>query len=239
MKQMSYDLIIVGATTTALGLAQAVQSRLKTLIVNATEMVAYDFVNSYKQPGLYTQGAAYNQQFRELKADVLLGTEVVSVAGGQDDGYTLELLGPNGFWTVKAARLVDTTLEREAGLSGKTLNAVVIQQQGEPLPALEWPDMQLIAETHDHAYTTAILKFECEPDWRVAEARHRLVEAWLSRPETLQSWRMAAIAFCFDERTSAEGQMKGSHYAVLPAASFSRPEESIAAGAELGRSLIS
>ncbi|MBD2846603.1 hypothetical protein IDH44_15490 [Paenibacillus sp. IB182496] len=236
---MTYDLIIVGATTTALGVAQAVQGRLKTLIVNATEMVAYEFVNTYKQPELYTQGAAYNAQFRELEADVLLGTEVVSVAKSADGGYTLELLGPGGYRTVTGARLVDTTLEREAAAEGKSLNALLIQQQGEPLPALQWPGMELVPETHDHAYTTAILKFDCAPQWDVAEARHRLVEAWLERPEALQSWRMAAIAFCFDERTQAGQWAEGTRYAVLPAAAYARPEESIAAGGELGRSWVS
>lgn len=237
---MSYDLVIIGATTTALGLAQAVQGSLKTLIVNATEMVAYDFVSSYKQPEVYTQGALYNRQFRDLSADVLLGTDVVSVTKREDgSGYTLELLNTGGFTTVETKRVVDTTLSREDELAGKSLNAIIIQQKGESLPSLEWPGFAIVSEQHEHKYSSAILKFDCAPDWTVAEARHRLIDAWLERPEPLQSWRMAAIAFCFEERTMTSGQRtRDDGYMVLPAAGFAEPEESVAAGNELGRSLI-
>jgi hypothetical protein len=217
--------------------AQAAQNRMKTLIVHSTEMVACDFVNSYKKPGLYAQGAAYCKQFLELNADVLLATEIVSVAKREGGGYTLQLHGVGGCRTAETRMLVDTTLEREGGLSGKSLNALIIQQQGKPLPPLQWPGVALVPETHGESYHTAILKFECDPDWDVAKARHRLVDAWLHRPEPLLEWRMAAIAFCFEERTSAIRRMKDENYAILPAAAFAEPEISIAAGIELGRSL--
>ncbi|WP_168120384.1 hypothetical protein [Paenibacillus sp. HB172176] len=236
---MSYDLVIIGATTTALALAQTVQGSLKTLIVNATEMVAFDFVGNYKQPEVYTQGAAYNKKFRDLEADVLLGTDVVSVTKRENgNGYTLELLSAGGFYTIETKRVVDTTLEREEGLSGKSLNAIIIQQKGEPMPSLQWPGFAIVTEHHEHKYSTAILKFDCAPDWTVAEARHRLIDAWLERPEPLQSWKMAAIAFFFEERTTLGQRTRDEGYMALPAASFAEPEESLAAGIVLGRSLV-
>ncbi|MDF2927554.1 MAG: hypothetical protein K0R57_6468 [Paenibacillaceae bacterium] len=236
---MQYDLVIIGATTAALGLAKTVQSSLKTLIVNKTEMVAYDFVNSYKKPGVYAQGAAYNKEFRELGADILLGTEVVSVTKRENGGYTLELLGVGGFQTVETKQLVDTTLEREEGISGKSFNALIIQQKGEPVPEVEWPGVTLVAEAHQELYTTAILKLDCALDWSVAEARHQLVDRWLKRPEALKEWKMAAIAFCFEERSAAGVRKKDEGYHVLPAAGYTEPEASADAGVQLGRSLVS
>ncbi|MGG1516635.1 hypothetical protein ABE504_14550 [Paenibacillus oryzisoli] len=236
---MSYDLVIIGATTTALGLAQTVQGSLKTLIVNATEMVAYDVVNNYKQPEVYTQGAAYNKQFRDLQADVLLGTDVVRVTKRENGGgYILELLNIGDFRTVEAKFVVDTTMEREETLTGKSLNAIIIQQKGEKLPLLTWPGFSIVSEQHEHKYRSAILKFDCAPDWNVAEARHRLIDLWLERPEPLQNWKIAAMAFCFEERTTSGLRTRDVGYTALPAASFAEPEESIAAGIELGRSLI-
>jgi hypothetical protein len=236
---MQYDLVIVGATTAALGLAKTVQSNLKTLIVNSTEMVAYEFVNSYKLPGMYARGAMYSKEFRELDADILLGTEIVGTTKRENGGYVLELLGVGGFRTVETGFVVDTTTGHEGGLSGKSLNALIIQQGGEPVPQLDWSGTVLLEEEHKELYTTAILKFDCALDWTVAEARHQLVDHWLRRPHVLESWRMAAIAFCFEEQVTEGSRVKVEGYHILPSAYYAEPEKSVNAGIQLGRSLVS
>lgn len=232
---VNYDLVILGATTTGLGLAQAVQRRKKTLIVNATEMVAYDVVNSYKQPGVYTRGAAYNKQFLDLQADVLLGTRTISIETDHS-GYVLRLHGSGGYQTVRTEKLVDTTLERSGKQVVKTLNAVIIQPQGAELPAVQWTGIKLVAEEQTHAYRTAILKLECEQSWTVDQARHRLANRWALRPEELASWRIASIAHVFDQWTGDRPAQLAEGYMYLPAEAYAEPEESLLAGVELGRS---
>lgn len=234
---MQYDLVIVGATTAALGLAKSVRTNLRTLIVNKTEMVAYDVVHSYKLPEEYTRGAAYCKEFLELGIDILLGSEVVSIAAREGGRYAVELLGTGGFRTAETRLIVDTTTGG-VQVSGKTLNALILHP-GEEVPRLEWPGVELVAETHKEAYKTAILKMDCPLDWTFAEARHQLVDRWLQRPSPLESWRMAAIAYCFEERVTEAGRRMDEGYYTLPSAYYAGPEESMEAGERLGRSLVS
>lgn len=236
---MKYDLVIVGATAAALGLAKTVQSRLSTLIVNKTEMVAYEFVNTFREPEVYAQGACYHKAFKELEADVLLGTEVAGITRSAEGGYVLELYNTAGFQTVEASRLVDTTAEaQEVQLQGKSLNALLIQQQGKPVPDVEWEGFTLVPEAQSHAYRTVILKMACPEEETVAAARHRLVEAWLSRPEALGEWKIAAIAFAFEIKP-----VQGEHLAedgrrFLVSAAYAGPAQSEEAGIQLGRGLL-
>lgn len=236
---MKVDLVIIGATAAALGLAKTVQSNLKTLIVNKTEMVAYEFVNAFQQPEVYAQGALFHKEFRELEADVLLGTEVVGITRSPEGGYALELYNTAGFQTVEASQVVDTTTDSpEIQLQGKTLNALIIQQQGKPVPTVEWEGFTLVPETHSQAYSTAILKLACPRSETVAAARHRLVEAWLSRPSALAEWKIAAIAFAF-EHTPVQGEIKADDgRRFLISAAYAGPAESQNAGIQLGRSLL-
>ncbi|MDF2935149.1 MAG: hypothetical protein K0Q90_522 [Paenibacillaceae bacterium] len=236
---MRYDLVIIGATTAALGLAKTVQSSLKTLIVNKTEMVAYEFVNAFQQPEVYARGAFFYKEFRELTADVLLGTEVAGITRSPDGDYVLELYNTAGFQTVKASQMVDTTAEApEASLQGKTLNALLIQQQGNPVPDVEWEGVALVPETRTQAYSTAILKLSCPEAETVAAARHRLIESWLARPKTLGEWKIAAIAFTF-EHIAVQGELKADDgRRFLVSAAYAGPAESEEAGIQLGRSLL-
>ncbi len=236
---MKYDLVIIGATAAALGLAKTVESSLSTLIVNKTEMVAYEFVHTFRQPEVYAQGAIYHKAFKELKADVLLGTEIAGMTRGKEGSYVLELYNTAGFQTVEAARLVNTTAEApEVQLQSKSLNALLIQQQGKPVPEVEWEAFSLVPEAKNHAYSTAILKLACSEKETVAEARHRLVETWLSRPEALGEWKIAAIAFAFEATIEKkEVHAEDSHIHLISTA-YAGPEESQTAGIQLGRSLL-
>lgn len=236
---MKYDLVIIGATAAALGLAKTVQSNLKTLIVNKTEMVAYEFVNAFQQPEVYAQGALFYKKFRELEADMLLGTEVVGITRSPEGGYALELYNTAGFQTVEASQVVDTTTDSpEIQLQGKTLNALIIQQQGNPVPAVEWEGITLVPENHNQTYSTAILKLACPRSETVAEARHRLVESWLSRPSALTDWKIAAIAFAFEHIPVQEEIKADDGRRFLISAAYAGPAESENAGIQLGRSLL-
>lgn len=233
---MKVDLVIIGATAAALGLAKTVQTTLKTLIVNKTEMVAYEFVNAFRQPEVYARGAFFYKEFRELQADVLLGTEVTGITPKPEGGYVLELYNTAGFQTVEAAQVVDTTTDSVSG-KAKTLNALIIQQQGKPVPAAEWEGFTLVPEIHSQTYSTAILKLACPPEETVAEARHRLVEAWLNRPQALRDWKIAAMAFVFEE-IPVQGELQADDGRVfLISAAYAGPDESEQAGIQLGRSL--
>ncbi|MFM9328190.1 hypothetical protein [Paenibacillus mesotrionivorans] len=236
---MRYDLVIIGATAAALGLAKTVQSGLSTLIVNQTEMVAYEFVNTFREPEVYARGAFYHKAFKELEADVLLGTEVAGMTRSAEGGYVLELYNTAGFQTVETSRLVDTTAEApEVRLQGKSLNALLIQQQGKSVPDMEWEAFSLVPEAQSHAYSTAILKMACPEGETVATARHRLVEAWLSRPEALGEWEIAAIAFVFEQIPVQGKFMAEDGRRFLVSAAYAGPAQSEEAGIQLGRSLL-
>jgi hypothetical protein len=236
---MKYDLVIIGATSAALGLAKTVQSSLRTLIVNKTEMVAYEFVNTFREPEVYARGAFYHKAFKELEADVLLGSEVAAITRSPEGGYVLEMYNTAGFQTVEASQVVDTTAEASGvRLQGKTLNALLIQQQGKSVPDVEWEGISLMPEAHRHAYSTAILKMDCPEEETVAAARHRLVEAWLSRPEALGEWKIAAIAFAI-EHIPVQGELLAEDgRRFLISAAYTGPAQSEEAGIQLGRSLL-
>lgn len=236
---MKVDLVIIGATAAALGLAKTVQATLKTLIVNKTEMVAYEFVNAFQQPEVYARGAFFYKEFRELQAQVLLGTEVTGITPKPEGGYVLELYNTAGFQTIEASRVVDTTTDSVPSTAkAKTLNALIIQQQGKPVPAVEWEGFTLVPEAHSQTYSTAILKLACPAEDTVAIARHRLVEAWLNRPEALGGWKIAAIAFAFEELPAQVEAKANDGRILLVSAAYEGPVQSEDAGIQLGRSLL-
>lgn len=106
------------------------------------------------------------------------------------------------------------------------------------MPDVEWEGFSLVSEAQSHAYSTAILKMECPEEEMVAAARHRLVEAWISRPEALGEWKIAAIAFVF-EHIPVQGElMAGDGRRFLVSTAYAGPAQSEEAGIQLGRSLL-
>lgn len=234
---MNYDLVVLGTTTLALGLTKVVKNSYKTLIVEKTEMVAYEFVNTYKLPRVYSQGVEYYKEFRELGTDVLLKTDIVKIKK-DDGGYTLEIFNGSGFQTVKTKILVDTTGKRDVKLLHKSLNCLLVNKSGDTLPEIELDGTQLTADFNG-SYSTAILKYSCDTTLPIWEARHQLIEFWRKRPVCLKEWKIAAIAFCFEEKASPTVFRKEENYLVYPSCGFDNPAESYNAGTSLGRSLVS
>ena len=177
LNDLEYDLVIIGATSAALGIASEVRNRYRTLILNATSMVAYEFINAYK-PGanwekepeteparvlrerlvseniirsgnahIYSAGPVFYKAFRALQADILLETGLVS-AEEKEGGYELSVYHVGGFQTVHAGCMIDTT-EREAGIRRKSLNCLLVnKEKSEPFPALS-PEEALSLEGAD------------------------------------------------------------------------------------------
>ncbi|NLC43143.1 MAG: hypothetical protein GX783_02540 [Clostridiales bacterium] len=127
---MQYDLVIIGTTVAALGLADTVKQDLKTLIINPTEMVAYEYMNTYKLPDVYSKGAEYYKEFQELGVDILLNTEISKIHEEENATYCLEVFTGTGFSTIKANAIVDTT-EREVDIIEKSLNCLLVNKPGE------------------------------------------------------------------------------------------------------------
>ncbi len=127
---MHYDLVIIGTTVAALGLAHTVKKDLKTLIINPTEMAAYEYMNTFKLPDVYSKGAEYYKKFQDLGVDILLNAEVSKTQKEINGTYCLEIFTGTGFSIIKTKTLVDTT-ERDADVIGKSLNCLLINKTDE------------------------------------------------------------------------------------------------------------
>ena len=232
---MHYDLVIIGATVTALGIAKTAKASCKTLILNRTEMVAYEHVYTFKSPGVYSQGAQYYKEFYDLGADILLRTEITEI-NKDEEGYTLEIFNNAGFQKVHAKILVDTTTERETEISEKSLNSILVNRKKSVFPKIEWNNFLFIDE-NDEKFNTVIMKYNCDVNLSIYEARHRLIDLWQQRPKELDGWVIAAIGFAFEEKPLNRYIKKDENYYIIPSAYFDTPAASMEAGEELGRRL--
>ncbi|NLB41902.1 MAG: hypothetical protein GX815_06515 [Clostridiales bacterium] len=263
---MQYDLVIIGTTVAALGLAKTVKQDLKTLIINPTEMVAYEYMNTYKLPDVYSKGAEYYKKFQDLGADILLNTEVSKIHEEENDTYWLEVFTGTSVSTVKATTIVDTTV-READVIEKSLNCLLVNKpdvnsavninfkadlnvteiddakdsndSNESLREF-FADITGVSFVHqpDENLELQIMKLECPVEMSMLDARHKLIDFWRNRPQALHAWKIANIAFGFEYKL-AFGLKEVSHnYTLLPSAYYNTPEESFQAGVELGRRLL-
>lgn len=229
-----YDLTILGATAAAMGIAQAVKETKKVLILNETEMVAYEFVNTFCMPGVYSQGAAYYKKFRELGVDLLLKTDILSITA-QSGEYRIEVFHCGGFQTIETKAVVDTTTD-SLPLVKKSLNGLLVSLSGADCPEPVREGVEFVADSKG-AYSTVILKYDCPVECSMREARHQLIDFWKNREAGYSNWKIAAIGFCFEEKPSFRLSQKGEGYLMFPSAWYGSPSESFEAGAALGRGL--
>ena len=274
---MQYDLVIIGTTVAALGLADTVKQDLKTLIINLTEMVAYEYMNTYKLPDVYSKGAEYYKKFQDLGVDILLNTEVSKIHEEENDTYCLEVFTGTSFSTVKAKTLVDTT-EREVDVIEKSLNCLLVNKPVEDsalniysktdlkakdimkskdsndvkeVKGVKYPkdaneafgelannkEVNFVHQPDDNL-ELQIMKIQCPVEMNMLDARHKLIDLWRGRPQSLHSWKIVSIGFCFEVKLAFGLKELGQNYTLLPSAYYNTPEESFQAGVQLGRRLL-
>jgi hypothetical protein len=256
---LHYDLVIIGTTVAALGLAETVKQDLKTLIINPTEMVAYEYMNTFKLPDVYSKGAEYYKKFKDLGTDILLNTELSKIQK-ENDTYCIEVFSGTGFFTIRTKTLVDTT-EREADISEKSLNCLLINKHSsDSTPSKDELKTSKITEPindndgfkefladikgvsfvnqPDENLELKIMKLQCPNDMNMLDARHKLIDMWRGRPRSLHSWKIATIGFYFETKPVFGLNEKAENYTLLPSAYYNTPEESFQAGANLGRRFL-
>jgi len=254
--------VILGATSAALGLAKEIKQEYKTLIVNRTSMVAYEFVNAYKMGAnwekepesefgktikeelikekiitdqgayIYSAGPIFYKAFKDLNIDVLLETELVSVEK-EGNEYIIYAYNVGGYDTIKAKYIIDTT-EKEVGIIRKSLNSLLVNKKKDDFPSIEMNGIEIYREA-DNIINTAVLKYNCPLDIPLYEARHQIIEIWRNRPKEVSDWKIAAIGLCFDITPEAGFKQIDKCHVALPSAYYDNPIAAIDAGVKLGR----
>jgi hypothetical protein len=240
---LEYDLLIIGTTVAALGLAETAGKDLKILIADQTEMVAYEYVNSFKLPSVYSESAAYYKIFHDLNADILLNCEITNISYNRGS-YLIEIFSGTEYRTFEAKRIADTR-SKEENITAKSLNCLIVNKnKDEAVEILSdkfnhdaFKEVTFIPET-DENLGIMIMKVSCPLEMSLPEARHKLIELWLKRPESLRKWKIAAIGQCFDTKAKFPYCEKNENYFLLPSDYYITPEESYEAGVQLGRRLL-
>jgi len=257
-----YDVVILGATSAALGVASELKQRHKILIINKTSMVAYEFINAYKvgvnwdrdpetelskdikrelikegiisceKTHIYSAGPLFYKFFKDLDVDILLETEIISVQKEECD-YRISVFNIGGHKTIKANYIIDTT-EQQAGIESKSLNCLVVNKKKDEFPSVEMDEIEIYREA-DKIINTAVMKYKCPLDFTLYKARHELIEKWRNRPKEATDWKIAAIGLCFDVVPQVGFKQIDKYHFVLPSAYYDNPLAAIDAGVYLGR----
>lgn len=259
------DWVILGASCSALGLAESLGPRGRVLIIERTAMLAREFVHAFKagcdwqqapdsEPAtrlkdrLVSQGllagdrvsicgagALFNQAFLDAPAVTRLDCALASVRR-ENGGFVLELFGAGGFETIRTQRIIDTTTERVA-LQQRALHAQLVHDQAAfDLPA---PLAGITWQPDDLlAPPTLILQLACPVTECLFDARHRLLDAVLAlRPTVLAGWRIAAIALSFADTAAAVLSEPETGWYTLPSCGFANPLAAIDGGFRAGKEL--
>ena len=106
---MKYDLVILGATSAALGIAKVAGDRYHTLILNPTSMVAYEFINAYK-PGTGWEREPESLPARMIREELLSENILCPGNSGNAHIYSAGSVFCKAFRALKADILLETGL---------------------------------------------------------------------------------------------------------------------------------
>ncbi len=234
---MDYDIVILGATCAALGLAAGLPADARTLLLEPTAMVGAEFIHAFR-PGsdwpeqadsapaqailaamrreqlfqdgdcrIYSAGAIFCDACRQLTADLLLETDLVARTRTQA-GFDLPICNTHGFSQIKTRSVIDTTA---AGLTPapKSLNAILAARQPNPDTPVNVAGVTFRRE-NDPLTPTVLMKLTCKPDESIFAARHRLIECWQAMAADWPDWRIATIALAFDRTPAQPGMLTES-----------------------------
>jgi len=170
---------------------------------------------------------------QELPTPLLLTT--ITDIRPHPDGYAVTIFNVSGLETFIVGRIIDTTAQGLAHLGvappavvGKSINAMLHH----PEPA------GLTPQSFDRRVTFArgkfdsewILKVELQPsdDW--ITARRKLHDLWSARPESLRSWKIAAVADTFELRVQQGPSEIKPNWLRLPSGAYANLLEAFEEG---------
>lgn len=261
---MHYDVLIIGATCAALGIAQALDDRARVVIVDSGAMVAGEFVNSFRpcehaqlkpetdagrqvldmlvrydavheaNAAFYPAGCVFCKALAQLSADILLDTQILSVEERQE-GYEVSAFGCAGHMNISAAVVIDTTYNASI-IKEKSLNCLLVSKDAQVPAFLNNGSIRIYALS-DAQPRKAIARMVVSADTDLFAARHMLVDFLHDNAAQMSGWKVCAIALCFDVRCETPQVNTGHNRYWLPSASFSDPIAAIDGGYALGRSV--
>ncbi|MBQ2695942.1 MAG: hypothetical protein IJF61_01415 [Clostridia bacterium] len=242
---MIYDVIVLGATFAAAGIANHYGENC--LILERRPQAGYEFLNAlsfghnysalletaeanhlyqkFADKGVFSddriclfKGAGALYQCLEGK-NVLLNMELISVKREQDL-FEVVVHGVSGYRKYFAKRIIDTTVHPEM-IQDKTLNLLLNNKNGEANPAVE-------TTTEKWGYPGDILiKIPVSREAGYIEARKK-VKAFL---ETfLEGYKAVCVADCFAATVSGSYPKEQDGIVLLPSVAFDNPLKAFDAG---------
>jgi hypothetical protein len=257
-----YDTLVVGATCAGLGYALNHPEHL--LVVDSGSLAGREFVETMDpgqgwetEPSLDDNtedlrrelerrniaadgcvhlpalGPVLFERLRLSGIDYLFLTNILGLTRGPTD-YVADLFNVEGHHTVRANRILDTTVRRESlpghvvAMETQSICATLSNPDGTPCP-----QQQLTADCamrpgrfRGEAFLCLTVPVTC--DW--VTARDRLHQFWMDRPEPLRSWDLVSVATRLRQR-STEVPAPGKGHVLLQSARYENPLAAYAAGA--------
>lgn len=171
---------------------------------------------------------------------ILLMTTIADISE-QPDGYEVTLFHASGMETITAERIIDTSSQglfhsgKPQSITGKSINAM-LHRPAEPTASPPVSYDKSVSFVQGRFESEVILKVELAPDDDWIAARRKLHSLWSSRPESLRSWSIAALADTFEMHT-AEGPTEISrNWCRLPSCAYSNLLEAFEAGLRFAES---
>jgi hypothetical protein len=264
---LKYDIVVLGATCAALGLAGQIKEKYKILIIHDTTMIAGEFIGAYntgsnwkyepkeyltkeirneliernimneKGVSIYSAGSIFNKGFRELGIDILLDTKVLNIKRS-DETYIIELFNCAGHSKIEADFIIDTGTERLSKTDIVTKSLNCILSNKEKDRFPDFSHKDIVfEEEQDDKFNTVIMKLNCSLESIMYKDRQLLIDLWRQMPESLKPWKIAAIGLCHEIKPSFDYKQIQNNYILMPGAYYANPLIAMDEGAAKGRSL--
>ncbi len=209
-----YDVIVLGATFAAAGIAQ--QHKEKCLVIERGTQAGYEFF------GALNFAVAETEIYSHFKScHTLFGTELVSVEK-TDDGFGCVTHGVQGFYTYYAKKVIDTRSNAEMSLS-KSYNLLIDSKEEPAFSNLHWEKTK--GENRYIVYCPVPLSYG------YAEAR-AAVQGIIEQFSETQRLIFSANEFDYHIKEGYPKTQDGILY--LPSKAYENPALAVAAGLEAG-----
>ncbi|KRE99823.1 hypothetical protein ASG89_27205 [Paenibacillus sp. Soil766] len=180
----------------------------------------------------------------DSRQSLRLMTEVLDVRPRSEAGYEVTLLDATGVGYISVDQIIDTTSEcRSVGgkvpLGSKFIGAVLHRETATFVEeSLDVPIEHAELLTGGLFASEAYLQFPVEATSSWDMARDQLHHYWISRPEPLRPWTIAAIADVFTVRTHAQQAKLGEGWVWMPSCGFDNPLHAMDKGFQYGDEVL-
>lgn len=246
-----YDLIIIGATFEAFGIADSFKGT--KLVIEEKAKPGYEFIDSFHNGTDYDKEPETKEgkEFKEFldekdmlgkiyvpewaaylsswicrkNTPVLLMTNVLKITE-YDGGYRLTVFNTEGINEFYAKQVIDT---RTKDFCGKTLGAAIYSGRFESFHE----DMKITGLTD----TLTVVEVDVPDDFTYAKGREKFYEIWKNRPEQYAGCLVAAVADIFFKKSPVKDRKISDNYTEVYSTYFANPLLAYDGGAKIGGGL--